>query len=160
MTNRYDVGDEPRLIATFTVSDVVSDPTAAIIVVKKPNGQILSYISSTGWTSQGTWNATTNSPALADGTGIAGHYYTVLTAGTQTFGDKSLVFAVGDYVYYNGKVWRQLQNVQPTTLTKSSTGIYYIAQYLSLPGTWWYGADGVGARTASESYLFVRDEYV
>ena len=156
----YDVGDDVRLKATITdIDDTAFDPTGVIILVKKPDGSMLTYLSSTGFTSQGTWDASANSPSLADGTGTAGHYYTVSTAGTQTFNDESITFAVDDYVYYNGATWRRLQNVQSTELTKSSTGVYYIDQYLTnQPGTWWYGSDTVDNRAAEETYFFVREQ--
>lgn len=154
MPNTYDMGQEVRLTATYS-----SAPTGAIITVIKPNGTVLNYLSSSGFSSQGNWNASTNSPTLADGTGTAGHYYTVNVAGTQTFGDESITFAVGDRIYYNGKVWRRLQNVQATALSGSSTA-FYIDQYLSLKGSWLYGTDGVGVRAASENHFIVRRQVV
>jgi len=55
---------------------------------------------------QGTWNATTNSPTLADGTGVSGYFYRVQTAGTQDLGSGSQTFVVGDWVMYNGSIWQ------------------------------------------------------
>lgn len=55
---------------------------------------------------QGTWNATTNSPSLADGTGTSGFFYRVQTAGTQDLGSGSQTFVVGDWVMYNGSIWQ------------------------------------------------------
>lgn len=55
---------------------------------------------------QGTWNATTNSPTLADGTGDVGQFYRVQTAGTQDLGSGSQTFVVGDWVMYNGTIWQ------------------------------------------------------
>lgn len=49
---------------------------------------------------KGLWNATTNSPALTDGSGNNGDVYQVSTAGTQF--TPSITFAVGDKVVYNG----------------------------------------------------------
>lgn len=154
MPNEYNIGQEVRLTATFS-----SAPTAAIITVVKPSGTVLNYLSS-GFTSQGNWNASTNSPSLADGTGTAGHYYTANVAGTQTFGDESITFAVNDRIYYNGKVWRKVQNVQSTALTASSSTVFYIDQYLSAAGTWLYGSDGVGVRATSENHFIVRRQRV
>lgn len=160
--NNYDPGDEIRLTATFTDADgMAADPTAAVITVKKPTGTILSYVSSTGFSLQGTWNASTNIPALSDDSGVAGSYYTVSVAGTQTFGDEALEFTVGDWVYYNGKVWRRLKNVHSTNLTKSSTGVFYIDQYITnLQQLWYYGADGIGVRAAAETRFNVKKQRV
>jgi len=53
----------------------------------------------------GAWNASTNSPTLADGDGGAtygvGAVYRVSVAGTQNLGSGSQTFAVGDKVVYN-----------------------------------------------------------
>lgn len=54
---------------------------------------------------KGTWNASTNSPALADGSGTAGWVYRVSTGGTQNLGSGSITFYAGDDVVYNGSTW-------------------------------------------------------
>ena len=51
---------------------------------------------------KGNWNASTNSPALIDGTGNAGDVYLVNVAGTQDLGSGSQTFAAGDWVVYGG----------------------------------------------------------
>jgi hypothetical protein len=57
---------------------------------------------------QGNWNATTNSPTLADATGSIGDVYRVNVAGTQNLGSGSQTFVVGDYVILDaGLIWRQ-----------------------------------------------------
>jgi alpha-1,3-glucanase-like protein len=56
---------------------------------------------------QGVWNASTNSPTLADGTGNQGDVYRVGTAGTRNLGSGAITFDVGDYVIYNGTVWEK-----------------------------------------------------
>lgn len=56
---------------------------------------------------KGTWNATTNSPSLADGTGSAGDVYRVSVAGTQNLGSGAISYVVGDYVIYNGSTWEK-----------------------------------------------------
>lgn len=66
-----------------------------------------SYLPSTVMEFKGTWNASTNTPTLADGTGNAGDVYRVTTAGTQNLGSGSLTFAVGDWVLYDGSAWNQ-----------------------------------------------------
>lgn len=56
---------------------------------------------------QGTWNASTNSPTISDGSGTAGDWYRVSTAGTQNLGSGNITFSVGDDVIYNGSVWQR-----------------------------------------------------
>lgn len=54
---------------------------------------------------KGTWNASTNSPALANGTGRQGDVYVVTVAGTTNFGAGGIAFQIGDRVAYDGTAW-------------------------------------------------------
>jgi hypothetical protein len=54
---------------------------------------------------QGAWNATANTPTLADGTGNEGDFYNVATAGTQNLGSGNISYSIGDWAWYNGSVW-------------------------------------------------------
>ena len=60
---------------------------------------------------QGAWDASGNSPALADGTGTQGNYYIVSTAGNKDLGSGNLTLTVGDWVIHNGAEWEKLDNV-------------------------------------------------
>jgi hypothetical protein len=76
---------------------------------------------------KGTWNALTNSPTLADGTGAKGDYYVTSTAGTQTFGGLLLFFGIGDWIVYNGAVWQRVEggsdgNFANITLNSTDAG--------------------------------------
>jgi len=76
---------------------------------------------------KGTWNASSNTPTLADGTGAKGDYYVVSTAGTQTFGGIQLFFGTGDWIAYNGAVWQRVEggsdgNFANVTLTSTDAG--------------------------------------
>lgn len=53
---------------------------------------------------KGAYNAATNTPALANGTGLLGDMYRVSVAGTQL----GVSLAVGDVVIYDGSVWQKL----------------------------------------------------
>ncbi len=55
----------------------------------------------------GNWDASTNTPTLADGSGTQGDQYYVNVAGTQDLGSGSLTFALGDTVTYNGTIWQK-----------------------------------------------------
>jgi len=50
---------------------------------------------------QGFWNASTNTPTLANSVGVEGYYYVVSVGGTVNFGAGNITFTVGDWVYYN-----------------------------------------------------------
>ena len=76
---------------------------------------------------KGTWNASSNTPTLADGTGAKGDYYVVSTAGTQTFDGVQLFFGLGDWIVYNGAVWQRVEggsdgNFANVTLTSTDAG--------------------------------------
>lgn len=57
---------------------------------------------------QGTWNAATNTPTLANGTGTKGHYYKVSVAGTTNINGNAQ-WNVGDVIIYNGATWDRLE---------------------------------------------------
>ena len=57
---------------------------------------------------KGLWNASTNTPTLADGVGNPGDVYKVSVAGTQDLGSGSITFAIGEELYYNGAEWEKL----------------------------------------------------
>lgn len=71
---------------------------------------------------KGTWNASTNTPSLADGAGTAGWLYIVSVAGTQNLGSGSLTFAAGDWAIYNGTVWEKVANTDSVTSVNGFTG--------------------------------------
>jgi hypothetical protein len=57
---------------------------------------------------KGTWNASTNTPALASGVGTKGDYYVVSVAGTTSL-DGISNWGVGDWVTFNGSVWQRVE---------------------------------------------------
>lgn len=50
----------------------------------------------------GQWDASTNTPTLADGVGTNGDFYIVSVGGTQDLGSGNITFAAGDWVIYDG----------------------------------------------------------
>lgn len=56
---------------------------------------------------QGVWNASTNTPTLADGTGSTGDWYRVEVGGTRNLGSGNITFDVGDYAIHNGTKWEK-----------------------------------------------------
>ncbi len=65
--------------------------------------------SSSGLLYQGTWNATTNTPALASGTGTGGHYYIVSVSGSTDL-DGVTDWVVGDWAIFNegNNTWQKI----------------------------------------------------
>lgn len=56
---------------------------------------------------QGVWDASTNTPNLADGSGTTGDTYEIGTTGTQDLGGGSVEYLAGNLLLYNGTVWQQ-----------------------------------------------------
>jgi hypothetical protein len=84
----------------------------------------VSQLPSAVMTFEGTWNASTNSPALADGTGNAGMVYVVSVAGSQDLGSGSQTFAAGDWVVYNASgVWQKSINSNAVASVNGQTGV-------------------------------------
>ncbi|MEP7196071.1 MAG: hypothetical protein ABI851_06085 [Saprospiraceae bacterium] len=71
---------------------------------------------------KGTWNAATNTPTLADGTGTAGWTYRVVVGGTIDLGSGNITFVVGDDVIYNGTIWERIPSSSAVTSVNTQTG--------------------------------------
>jgi hypothetical protein len=71
---------------------------------------------------KGTWDASTNSPTLVDGTGSAGWTYRVTVAGTQNLGSGAITFSVGDDIIYNGTIWQRNPSSTGVSSVNSQTG--------------------------------------
>ncbi|MCV7174948.1 hypothetical protein [Mycolicibacterium sphagni] len=56
---------------------------------------------------KGTWDPTTNTPTLANGTGTAGWFYKASEDGTYDFGAGGLTFRANDWAIYNGAIWER-----------------------------------------------------
>lgn len=71
---------------------------------------------------QGTWNATTNSPAIPSAaSGNKGYYYKVSTAGSTNV-DGINDWKVGDWIISNGTTWDKIDNTDQVTSVAGKTG--------------------------------------
>ena len=70
---------------------------------------------------QGTWNASTNTPALASSVGTKGYYYVVSVAGSTNLNGIS-DWLVGDWAVYNGTAWQKIDNTDSVTSVNGFTG--------------------------------------
>lgn len=71
---------------------------------------------------QGTWSATTNSPAIpAAASGNKGYYYKVATAGTTAI-DGISEWAIGDWIVSNGATWDKIDNTDQVTSVAGRQG--------------------------------------
>ena len=122
------------------VNDIVSNLITTLIghrgtangfATLDENGRIpYSQLPESAMEYKGQWNAETNTPTLADGTGSKGDFYIVSVAGTQNLGSENIQFFVNDRVIYDGSVWTRLSagdvntvnNVLPTNGNVALTG--------------------------------------
>lgn len=118
------------------------DGAGKVPVAQLPNS-IMEY--------QGMWNALTNSPALADGSGSIGDVYRVSTAGTQNLGSGPISFDVGDYVILNASlIWEKADTTDSVVSVNGQTGIVTLTTTNISEGTNLYftterAQDAVGA---------------
>lgn len=75
---------------------------------------------------KGNWDASTNTPTLANGTGSAGDVYKANVAGSTDFGAGSISFSVGDWAVYNGTIWEKSLNSNSVVSVNGFTGIVVI----------------------------------
>lgn len=81
---------------------------------------------------KGAWDASTNTPTLADGVGTNGWTYRANLAGTVNFGSGNITFQVGDLAVYNGSIWQkfdvidnELPNSDTDDLAEGATNLYF-----------------------------------
>lgn len=78
---------------------------------------------------KGTWDASTNTPALASGVGVKGDYYVVSVAGSTAL-DGISTWYVGDWVAFNGSAWQRLEggvdDPAPSVRSNSTTGVLQV----------------------------------
>ncbi len=80
---------------------------------------------------QGTWNATTNTPALTDG-GVSeaaeqGDYYVVSVAGSTSI-DGISDWEIGDWIIFNGTVYEKVDNTDAVSSVFGRTGTVVAAE--------------------------------
>ena len=133
-TSTFSGGDGIGTVAQATDNLVISvDDTFVEVVSRKganngyasldANGRVpSSQLPSSAFEYKGNWNASTNSPTLADGTGDAGDMYRVSVAGSQDLGNGTIDFQVGDYLLYNGAEWDKIDNTDAVSSVNGATG--------------------------------------
>lgn len=113
-TQWNDLGYLPSAAARGAANGYASLDSGGKVPVAQLPSSIMEY--------QGVWNASTNSPTLADGTGNTGDVYRVGTAGTRNLGSGSITFDVGDYVIYNGSTWEKSDTTDAVSTVNTYTG--------------------------------------
>ena len=112
------------------VNDIVSNLIATLIghrgtangfATLDENGRIpYSQLPESAMEYKGQWNAETNTPTLADGTGTKGDFYIVSVGGTQNLGSGDIQFSANDRIIYDGSVWARLSAGDVNTVNNIS----------------------------------------
>jgi len=121
---------EPRVRATVLTGLNLSGggTIAATDSVLTAFGKVQNQISALvgGATYQGTWNASTNTPTLASGTGTKGYYYVVSVAGSTNL-DGITDWKIGDWAIFNGTTWDKVDNTDAVSSVNGFTGAVNLA---------------------------------
>ena len=71
---------------------------------------------------KGMWDASTNTPTLADGVGTSGDYYIVSVGGTWN----GIVFNEGDGVIYDGETWHRKADTNVVQSVNGKVGVVFV----------------------------------
>lgn len=109
-----------KVLTGFNVTDsAVSGSDTVLSAFGKLQGQINGLLG--GTTYRGTWNATTNSPALTSSVGTSGYYYVVSVAGGTNLNGIT-DWKVGDWVIFQGSVWQKVDNTDSVSSVNGFVG--------------------------------------
>lgn len=72
---------------------------------------------------KGTWNVSTNTPTLADGTGVTGWVYIVSVGGTINTGSGNITYSAGDYAIHNGSTWEKSAGTNNVASVNGQQGV-------------------------------------
>jgi hypothetical protein len=121
---------EPRVRATVLTGlnlsggGTISATDSVLTAFGKVQNQISALVG--GATYQGTWNASTNTPTLASGTGTKGYYYVVSVAGSTNL-DGITDWKIGDWAIFNGTTWDKVDNTDAVSSVNGFTGAVNLA---------------------------------
>ena len=139
------------ITGTTGVLDSVPLGSANGVATLDSSGKVpVSQLPSSVVTYLGTWNAATNTPTLANGTGDAGDMYLCNVAGTVNFGAGPITFAVGDWVLYGSGTWQksngQNGTVTSVAVTESGDALTITGSPITTSGTINIGFAGTSAQ--------------
>jgi hypothetical protein len=92
--------------ALATANDAIDIANAFSLLALQPNG----------------WNAATNTPTLANGTGVANQAYIITVGGARNLGAGSVTFIAGYTLYYAEGIWSQAQLSNTSSLDSVTDG--------------------------------------
>jgi hypothetical protein len=109
-----------KVLTGLTVAGSSIASTDSILTAfGKLQGQVNDLIG--GLQYQGTWNASTNTPAITSGVGTDGHFYIVSVAGNTTI-DGVSGWQIGDWIVFHSPAWQKVDNTESVVSVNGLTG--------------------------------------
>jgi hypothetical protein len=109
------------------------------------NGEVF-----TGLDFQGSWNASTNSPALASSVGTNGEFYIVSVAGSTDLNGITN-WGIGDWAIFNGTVWQRVEGGADGNFNNLTANSLTVDGDASVAGTIGVTADNGTITTGKDS---------
>ena len=130
-----EIAEKIKLVTSGGAGTVLPNQSGNSGKYLQTDGSVLSWASVAGGLSyQGTWNATSNTPTLASGTGTNGYYYIVATAGSTAL-DGITDWQIGDWLMFNGSVWQKIDQSNLVTSVNGQTGAVSVGTVTSVAAT-------------------------
>ena len=101
---------------------------------------------------QGTWNASTNTPALVSSVGTSGFYYVVDVAGSTNLNGIT-DWKVGDWAIFNGTTWQKVDNTDSVISVNGYIGAVTLTTSDIAEGTNLYYTDARVRQAISENIV-------
>ena len=126
--NKQPAGSYVTVSEVGAANGVASLDSGGKVPVSQLPSSVMQYL--------GVWDASTNTPTLADGTGVNGDVYRVSVAGTVNFGHGNISFNVGDFVIYNGTLtlWQNSPAADGVTSVNGQMGAVTVNAINQLTG--------------------------
>ena len=107
---------------------VATGGTTGQVLVKASNANYDTiWVSLSGLSYQGTWNASSNTPALTSSVGTQGNYYIVNVAGSTNLNGIT-DWQIGDWAIFEGSIWQKIDNTDTVTSVNGYTGTVVLTQ--------------------------------
>jgi hypothetical protein len=119
-TNYVGIKAPTNVVSNYDISLPANPPLSNTYLGYNGSAYVWQSLTS-GLTYLGTWNASTNTPAITSGVGSNGEYYVVSVAGTTTI-DGINDWGIGDWIVFNGTAWQKIDNSEMATTWGSITG--------------------------------------
>lgn len=129
-----------KILTGLTVTGTsIANTDSILSAFGKLQGQINALVG--GLQYQGTWDASTNTPAITSGVGTDGYFYIVSVAGTTNI-DGNNSWDIGDWIVFHDTSWEKVDNTESVVSVNGFTGAVNLTTSNISEGTNLYYTDG------------------